>query len=133
MAKKYFNNLHGSGAGNVAVRNSTATVTVAIEDDYSLIHVTEVTDAGVTTHYEAALSAAGEAPTIGDGVTLGDDITIGDDAKIFTGAAANAAAAYAEILTGGAVGSIYLSSVGSIYLQVANAGEAADWQTVTTT
>jgi alpha-D-ribose 1-methylphosphonate 5-triphosphate diphosphatase PhnM len=129
MAKLYLNNLHGSGAGKTGVRNaaSTATITVAIEDDFSLIHVTNVTDAGVTTHYEAPLSAAGAAPAIGAGVE------IGAGALIFTGAAANAAAAYAEVLTTGAIGSLYLSTAGSVYVQVANAGAASDWGTVTTT
>lgn len=121
MAKLYFNNLHGSGAGKTGVRNGAATVTIAIEDDYSLVHVTEVTDAGVTTSYESPLYAAGGSPSIAAGI------------KIFTGAAANAAAAYAEVLTTGAIGSIYLSTAGLLFLQVANAGAGTDWKTVTIT
>lgn len=76
MAKIYLNNLSGSGAGKIAVRNGTGIVTVAIEDDYSLIHVTEVTDAGVTTHYEAVLEAAGDAQTVAE-TTTEIDVAVG--------------------------------------------------------
>jgi hypothetical protein len=53
-------------------------------------------------------------------------------AKIFTGTAANGDAVYAEVGTYDAIGSIYLNATnGYIYIQVANAGAAADWYKVT--
>jgi translation elongation factor EF-G len=53
-------------------------------------------------------------------------------AKVFTGTAANGDAVYAEVGAKDAVGSIYISTGnGYIYIQVANAGNAADWYKVT--
>jgi len=52
---------------------------------------------------------------------------------VFSGTAASAAAVYGEVGAVDAIGSIYISSVGGIYNQVANAGASTDWQKVTTT
>ena len=114
MANLYFNNLHGSGAGEVKVKNGTSDVSVGVADDYSKVLVKETTSAGVETVYEAPLYASGEMP------------------QIFTGSAANAAAVYAEVGTVDATGSVYISTAGGLYLQVADNGAEADWETVTT-
>ena len=52
-------------------------------------------------------------------------------AKIFTGNAANGDGVYAEVGAKDATGSIYLTTAGALYIQVANAGAAADWYKVT--
>lgn len=114
MANLYFNNLHGSGAGEVGVKNGTDTVSVGVADDYSQVIVKKTTAAGVETTYEAPLYASGEMP------------------QIFTGSAASVAAVYAEVGDVDAAGSVYLSSAGGMYYQVADAGAEADWETVTT-
>lgn len=114
MENLYFNNLHGSGAGEVKVKNGTSDVSVGVADDYSKITVKETTSAGVETEYEAPLYASGEMP------------------QIFTGSAASVAAVYAEVGDVDAVGSVYLSTAGGFYFQVADAGAEADWETVTT-
>lgn len=61
-----------------------------------------------------------------------DNLTVGG-AKIFTGSAANGNAVYAEVGAYDATGSIYLTTAGALYVQVANAGAATDWFKVTAT
>jgi len=62
------------------------------------------------------------------------DINTSSGAKIFTGAAANGDAVYAEVGALDATGSIYLSTAaGAIYVQVANTGAATDWFKCTST
>lgn len=62
------------------------------------------------------------------------DIKLSSGAKIFTGSAANGDAVYTEVGAKDAIGSIYLNAAnGYIYIQVANAGQAADWYKVTAT
>lgn len=53
-------------------------------------------------------------------------------AMIYTGAQTTRDTVRSEVGTAGAIGSIYLSSAGKIYLKVANAGATADWAKVTT-
>ena len=50
--------------------------------------------------------------------------------RIFTGAAIDVAAVFAEVGTKDAVGSIYLSTAGLLFVQVANTGAATDWKAV---
>lgn len=97
----------------IVVANGTDSVALQFESDYSKISLAVTSSAGVTTYYDAAL-----LPSTG--------------AKIFTGSAANVAAVYAQVGAVDAVGSIYLSTAGLLFVQVANAGAAADWETVTT-
>ena len=52
---------------------------------------------------------------------------------IYTGAQTTRDTVRTEVGTGGAIGSIYLSTAGKIYLKVANANATADWQKVTAT
>jgi hypothetical protein len=52
---------------------------------------------------------------------------------VFSGAATTETAVYAEVGSVDATGSIYLSTGGELFVQVANAGAEADWETVTTT
>ena len=59
------------------------------------------------------------------------DLKLSSGVKIFTGDAANGDAVYAEVGAKDATGSIYLTTAGAIYIQVANAGAAADWYKVT--
>lgn len=62
------------------------------------------------------------------------EVLFSSGAKIFTGTAANGDAVYAEVGTKDAIGSLYLNTTnGYIYIQVANAGAAADWYKVTAT
>ena len=64
--------------------------------------------------------------------TMISDILTSSGARIFTGTAANGDAVYAEVGAVDATGSIYLSTGnGYLYIQVANAGAAADWYKVT--
>jgi len=67
----------------------------------------------------------------GQGGTMISDVKLSNGARIFSGAAATYDAVYAEILTTGATGSIYISTIGILFVQVANAGAAADWEAVT--
>jgi len=69
---------------------------------------------------------------VGQGGTMVSDVLLSSGAKVFTGSAANSNAVYAEIGTDGATGSIYLSTAGLLFVQVAHAGANADWETVTT-
>lgn len=52
---------------------------------------------------------------------------------VFYGASATRAAVLAEVGSGAAIGAVYLSSAGKLYLKVANAAAATDWQLVTAT
>jgi hypothetical protein len=61
------------------------------------------------------------------------DLKLSSGAKIFTGSAANGDGVYAEVGSVDATGSIYLTTAGAIYIQVANNGAAADWYKVTAT
>jgi hypothetical protein len=61
------------------------------------------------------------------------DAKLSSGAKIFTGSAANGDAVYAEVGAYDATGSIYLTTAGALYVQVANAGAATDWFKATTT
>lgn len=51
---------------------------------------------------------------------------------IYTGAQTTRDTVRAEVGLGGAIGSVYFSSAGKIYLKVANADATADWAKVTT-
>jgi len=62
----------------------------------------------------------------------GADVITSSGAKIFTGSAATGDAVYAEVGAYDATGSIYISTAGAMYVQVANAGAATDWFKVTT-
>lgn len=52
---------------------------------------------------------------------------------LYTGACTTRDTVRAEVGTGGAVGSLYLSTAGKLYLKVAAAGATTDWQKVTAT
>ena len=90
---------------------------------------------------DAAIILANEATNTGftygidmNGVEIATaDIRLSGGAMIFTGSAANGDAVYAEVGSKDATGSIYLTTAGALYVQVANAGAAADWYKVTTT
>jgi len=60
------------------------------------------------------------------------DIRLSSSALIFTGSAANGDAVYAEVGAKDATGSLYITTAGKLYVQVANTGAATDWQLVTT-
>jgi hypothetical protein len=60
------------------------------------------------------------------------EVKMSSGAKVFTGSAANSAAAYAAVSTDGATGSLYASTAGALFFQVAHAGAAADWDTIAT-
>jgi len=64
--------------------------------------------------------------------TMVSDIKTSSGAMIFTGDAANGDAVYAEVGGYDATGSIYLSTAaGDLFIQVANAGAATDWERMT--
>lgn len=58
-------------------------------------------------------------------------IVLSNSAKIFTGTANGENAVYTEVGAYDGIGSVYFSTVGKIYIQVANAGANTDWETVT--
>ena len=68
-----------------------------------------------------------------DGTTLDSEIKLSTGAKIFSGSAADENAVYAAVGAKDATGSIYISTAGAIFIQVANNGADADWQKVTAT
>jgi len=68
-----------------------------------------------------------------DGTTLNCEILFSTGAKLFSGSAANETAVYAEVGARDATGSIYISTAGGIYIQVANNGADADWQKISST
>ena len=68
-----------------------------------------------------------------DGTTLDSEIKLSTGAKIFSGSAADENAVYAAVGAKDATGSIYISTAGGIYVQVANNGADADWQKITST
>jgi len=70
-----------------------------------------------------------------DNTTIGTaDIRLSSGALIFTGAQTTRAAVLAEVgAANDATGSIYLSTAGKLYVQVADTGALTDWQKVTTT
>lgn len=68
-----------------------------------------------------------------NGATIPCPVRMPNGACIYVGAQTTRDTVRAEVGTGGAIGSIYLSSAGKIYLKVANAGATTDWQRVTTT
>jgi hypothetical protein len=80
-------------------------------------------DAGAAVNYGIGISGT---PAI-------SDIILSSGAKIFTGSAANGNAVYSEVGAKDATGSIYITTAGAIYIQVANAGQAQDWYKVTAT
>jgi len=61
------------------------------------------------------------------------DVRLSSGAFIFTGSAANGNAVYSEVGAKDATGSIYISTAGALYVQVANAGAESDWYKVTAT
>ena len=69
----------------------------------------------------------------GQSGTMVSDIKLSSGARIFTGSAANGNAVYAEVGTVDATGSMYITTAGALYVQVANAGSEADWYKCTTT
>jgi len=60
------------------------------------------------------------------------DIKLANGLMVFTGAQTTEDGVYGEVGSKDATGSIYLSSSGKMFLQVANNGNVADWETVTT-
>jgi hypothetical protein len=101
------------GVEPITVLNGTDVVVLKFADDYSSIVLSATNAAGAETLYESQLIESGTV-------------------KQFIGGAVSAAAVYAEILATGATGSTYQSTAGGFYFQVANAGAASDWETVTT-
>jgi hypothetical protein len=59
------------------------------------------------------------------------DLKLSSGAKIFTGSQTTEDGVYGEVGAYDATGSIYLSTGGELFIQVANNGAAADWETVT--
>jgi hypothetical protein len=60
-------------------------------------------------------------------------MSLSSGAKIFTGTAGNRADICTAVCASDAIGSMYVSTTGEMYIQVANAGVAADWEKITTT
>jgi len=82
---------------------------------------------------EGTVTNGGTGIKIGsDGSTI-TDMELSSGAKIFTGSAANENAVYAAVGAIDATGSVYISTAGGIYIQVANNGADADWQKITST
>lgn len=74
----------------------------------------------------ALINSAG-APLFGS-----TSLAVAGTAMIYTGAQTTRDTVRTEVGTSGAIGSLYLSTAGKIYLKVANADATADWAKVTT-
>ncbi len=61
------------------------------------------------------------------------DIRLSNGQEVYTGSATTRAAVRSQAGTQGAIGSVYLSSAGKMYVKVAAAAADTDWQRVTTT
>jgi hypothetical protein len=57
----------------------------------------------------------------------------GENPNVVAGDQTTRAAVLAELPSTYGIGTIYLATTGKIYLKVANAGAATDWELVTTT
>ena len=68
----------------------------------------------------------------GNAVFGSTSMIVAGTTKIYTGAQTTRDTVRTEVGTAGAIGSVYFSSAGKIYLKVANAGATADWAKVTT-
>jgi len=100
----------------------------------------QVIDAGVWLYGNLVDAYKVSGGSIDTGLDLSEttltnaEVHTSSGAKIFSGSAANGDAVYAEVGAYDATGSIYLSTAaGAIYIQVANAGAAADWYKCTST
>jgi len=100
------------------IRNLDNSTANSIDDAIS------VSDSGTNTGFTNVINASGA--TVGQA-----QIVFSNGAKLFVGSANGENAVYAEVGAYDAAGSIYISSVGKIYVQVANAGANTDWETVT--
>ena len=65
--------------------------------------------------------------------TVQTEIELSSGANIFTGSAVDGNAIYAQVGAYDAVGSIYLSTNGTLWVQDADAGAGTDWEVVTVT
>lgn len=87
------------------------------------------TNNSLTTQADAAIAISETGTNTG----FRAQIIFEDGPKIFTGSAANGDAVYTEVGAYDATGSMYLTTAGALYVQVANTGAATDWFKVTTT
>ena len=85
----------------------------------------EVVTDGTVTNGGTAIQIAS------DGSTLNCEIELSTGAKIFSGAAVNVAGVYGEVGAKDATGSIYISTAGYFFVQVANAAATTDWKVAT--
>lgn len=105
----------------------------------ALLRNESTTGTGVDAGLRIQSSGSGETDDFVNGIDLDSanvdqaEIVLSSGAKIFTGSAANGDAVYAEVGAYDATGSIYLTTAGALYVQVANGGAATDWFKVTTT
>ena len=107
-----------------------------IETNGLLIETASATncDYGVNVYNDGTMDAGiwlHNNPNGGD--TMVSDLKLSSGARVFTGSAANGDAVYAEVGSVDATGSIYITTAGAMYVQVANTGAATDWFKVTTT
>lgn len=61
------------------------------------------------------------------------NLVVAGTTNIYTGSQTTRDTVRSEVGTSAAIGSLYLSTAGKIYLKVANADATADWQKVTAT
>jgi hypothetical protein len=99
------------------IRNTNNSIASAVD------HAIQITDTGANTGFTNGIA-------IGTSIVQ-SQITFSNGAKLFVGACNGENAVYAEVGAYDAVGSIYLSSIGKIYVQVADAGATSDWELVT--
>ena len=110
--------IDGGSAGTVTAESAFAV------RDYGDVGAGDEFDYGLNLYFNSAPFANTFAQS---------DIRVSSGAKIFTGSAANGDAVYAEVGAKDATGSLYITTAGKLYVQVANAGAATDWELVTTT
>lgn len=98
-----------------------------MSNESSVLEVTTDGPAGKRVTSKAALVNASGVSIFGAA-----SMVVAGTTYIYTGAQTTRDTVRAEVGTGGAIGSVYFSSAGKIYLKVANAGATADWAKVTT-
>jgi len=93
---------------------------------------------GVSGFRKGATFIKTDAATNGQYINVGDSTTsswvlvVGTETvRIFSGAATDAAGIFAEVGGVDATGSLYMSTAGTLWSQVANGGASTDWKQVT--
>lgn len=91
----------------------------------SLTYGIHLTDTGTNTGFASGFST--------NGATVNCEFELKNGACLYSGAQTTRDTVRGEVGLTGAIGSLYLSSAGKLYVKVANADATADWEKVTST